>query len=124
MTPQKQRQHDHRRGREPGRMMQTSAAWRKASAAFLREPGNETCAYCRAAPATCVDHRRAHKGDYGLFWSRANWAPACMSCNRAKAIALEGTFGRKPGAFKPPRPRGCDAVGNPLDPLHPWNWGR
>lgn len=125
MNREQQRAHDRRRARDPGRVMQTSAAWRKASAAFLAEPGNAICFYCKAAPAKCTDHFKPHKGDYGLFWARDNWRPCCMSCNRAKAIALEGTFGRPPtGKFVPRGPKGCGPDGHPTSPLHPWNQGR
>lgn len=122
MTPEQQRAHDRRRARYPGRVMQTSAAWRIASRAFLAEPANRLCAYCGAAAATCVDHHRAHKGDYALFWDRTNWRPCCADCNRRKAIATEGAFGRPPtGKFVPRGPKGCDADGHPTSPLHPWN---
>ncbi|MDE4173662.1 HNH endonuclease [Phaeobacter sp. PT47_59] len=37
------------------------------------------------APATVVDHIKAHRGDERLFWGRTNWQPLCASChNRHK----------------------------------------
>lgn len=66
--------------------------WDKASKAFLAEPGNDRCCRC-GAPSQVTDHRKAHKGDPGLFWARWNWQPMCRSCNSRKAASEEGGFG-------------------------------
>lgn len=62
-----------------------SVRWSRLRAWLLRrEP---MCRYCAArgvgAPATTLDHIKpvALGGD---FWSPANLAPACLSCNSAK----------------------------------------
>jgi 5-methylcytosine-specific restriction protein A len=105
----------------PGRRLIRSSAWRAASRAFLAEPGNSVCAYCRLALATLVDHVIAHKGDEGLFWDRANWRPCCLRCNSSKAAQVEGGFGHRPGEFKRPHVKGCSADGWPIDRAHQWN---
>jgi 5-methylcytosine-specific restriction protein A len=53
-----------------------TSAWDKARAAYLyRHP---MCCWegCNQ-PATVVDHKKAHKGDQGLFWDSDNWQPLC-----------------------------------------------
>lgn len=69
-------------------------SWRKASAAFLAEPGHERCACGCGRVANMVDHRIAPKGDMELFWRRSNWQPFNVTCNKRKAVATEGGFGR------------------------------
>ena len=63
-----------------------SRAWRTARAAFLAT--HPWCCYCwrssNATPATIVDHRRPHRGDFTLFWDRGNWQPLCKPCHDAK----------------------------------------
>lgn len=71
-----------------------TGSWRKASAAFLAEPGHERCACGCGRVADMVDHIRAPKGDMTLFWSRSNWQAFARICNTRKAIATEGGFGR------------------------------
>lgn len=48
--------------------------WEAARAAYLLV--YPTCARC-TAPATVVDHIRAHKGNDALFWDRTNWQALC-----------------------------------------------
>lgn len=71
-----------------------TGSWRKASAAFLAQPGNERCACGCGRVANMVDHRIAPKGDQSLFWDRSNWQAFNVACNTRKAIATEGGFGR------------------------------
>jgi 5-methylcytosine-specific restriction endonuclease McrA len=113
---------DGRDNFSPGRVLGRSAKWREYSRAFLAEPGNQICVYCRTERATVVDHVRAHKGEPRLFWSRRNHAASCVRCNSQKAAATEGGFGNpaRPTPFKP-RVKGCGPDGMPTDPLHPWN---
>ena len=115
-----QREYDRRRNQTPGRKMAASRRWRAESKAFLAMPGNATCAHCRAALATVVDHRIAHTGNLELFWDKRNWLPSCSSCNSRKAATSEGGFGRAPGSFEP-KAKGADVSGGPLDRRHPWN---
>jgi 5-methylcytosine-specific restriction protein A len=50
----------------------------------------------RVVAAECVDHVKAHRGDYALFWEpRNHWAP-CLACNSKKAALEEGAFGNAP----------------------------
>lgn len=71
-----------------------TSSWSKESKAFLAMPGNERCACGCRRVANMVDHRIAPKGDMTLFWDRSNWQPMNLDCNRRKAIASEGGFGR------------------------------
>lgn len=54
-------------------------AWDRAASQFKRD--NPHCRGCAAigtrTPASVVDHTIPHKGDQTLFWSKANWQPAC-----------------------------------------------
>ncbi|MET3578213.1 5-methylcytosine-specific restriction endonuclease McrA [Mesorhizobium robiniae] len=52
--------------------------WEKARANFIAL--HPTCRYC-PAPATVVDHVKAHKGNMTLFWNKANWQPLCTPCH-------------------------------------------
>jgi 5-methylcytosine-specific restriction endonuclease McrA len=74
-----------------------TASWSKESKAFLALPGNERCACGCGRVANMVDHIRAPKGDQAMFWDRSNWQPFNLDCNRRKAIASEGGFGRPIG---------------------------
>jgi 5-methylcytosine-specific restriction protein A len=74
------------------------ARWRKYRLVFLA--ANPLCVDPyqdhgkRPVMATVVDHIRAHKGDYGLFWLASNHAALCVPCNSKKAALEEGAFGR------------------------------
>jgi 5-methylcytosine-specific restriction endonuclease McrA len=39
--------------------------------------------------ADVVDHVVPHKGDMTLFWSEANWQPACKRCHDSRKRVLE-----------------------------------
>lgn len=89
--------------------------WRKCSRLFLDQ--YPLCAMHlelgREVPATVVDHKIPHKGDYDLFWDELNWQPLCGQChNRHKKI--QENRGCLPG---------CDVDGLPLDSNHHWNNG-
>lgn len=55
--------------------------WQKAREAYLRL--RPLCVMCeralprRLAPATVVDHIKAHKGNERLFWDQNNWQGLC-----------------------------------------------
>ena len=87
--------------------------WRRESRAFLAR--NPLCRMCQAVGrttiATVVDHVKPHKGDETLFWDQANWSPLCKPCHDGAKAELERT-----GTI-----RGCDVLGQPLDPAHPWH---
>ena len=64
-----------------------TAAWRKASKAFLRDV-HPLCREClkegRYVKATVVDHIVPHRGDPNLFWDRNNWQGLCKRCHDKK----------------------------------------
>ena len=88
--------------------------WRRRSKQFLQE--NPLCRMCqeigRTRLAQLVDHIVPHGGDEGLFWDETgNWQSLCATCHSGAKAELDRTG----------RLRGCDALGRPLDPNHPWN---
>jgi 5-methylcytosine-specific restriction protein A len=85
----RQRANDAARGSAASRGY--DGKWARESRAYLA--AHPTCVAC-GAPARCVDHIRAHKGDMKLFWDRSNWQPMCIPCNSRKNIKFEGGFGR------------------------------
>lgn len=75
------------------------SAWRKASAAYLREhPRCEDCRdRARVTAATCVDHvvpfRVNGVTNWRLKWDRNNWRASCAPCHSAKTARADGGFG-------------------------------
>ena len=49
---------------------------------------NPLCIECKKhgeiRPAQEVDHIKAHKGNYKLFWDHRNWQPLCKTCHSQK----------------------------------------
>jgi 5-methylcytosine-specific restriction enzyme A len=73
------------------------------------------CQGCEAKPASCVDHIKpiSRGGDKR---ERTNLQSLCRDCHQDK------TNTKKQGLrWIPPKHRGCDANGYPLDPMHAWN---
>lgn len=70
--------------------------WQAARSVFLAE--HPLCVICKASgqliEATIVDHITPHKGDYDLFWQRANWQSLCKRCHDHKTATEDGGFGR------------------------------
>ena len=89
-----------------------SVRWRKARAAFLCT--HPLCVLCalvnRDTAATIVDHKKAHKGDYELFWNQDNWQGLCAPCH-SRHKQIQEKSGLLPG---------CDVNGMPIDQNHPW----
>lgn len=87
-------QSDRRRGSARARGYTT--AWDKAAKSHLdRSP---VCVYCaigawgdepRDEPATLVDHLVPHRGDQGIFWTRADWTSSCAACHDGPKQAVE-----------------------------------
>lgn len=91
----------YERERKQGRnysQLHGSARWKQERLTFLSQPENAWCSYCakrgEQVKAECVDHKTAAKGDARLFFDKSNWVPCCLTCNRKKAAASEGSFGR------------------------------
>jgi 5-methylcytosine-specific restriction protein A len=64
-----------------------SARWKRYSKLFLRM--NPFCCFCKARGriilAVIVDHAKAHRGDYDLFWNEKNHQPLCLKCHNTKS---------------------------------------
>lgn len=99
---QERKQQDERRGTAAQRGY--DARWRKARERFLRE--NPLCVEClragRLTPATEVDHRIPHRGNYDLFWDVSNWQALCKQCHSRKTAIEDGGFkgARNMGEYK------------------------
>lgn len=95
------------------RRFYNTKAWSAARQAQLS--AHPLCELCeetgRMTPATVVNHRKAHKGDWALFIDPANHQSVCAPCHDGAIQSYERT-----GSM-----RGCDESGMPLDPNHPWN---
>lgn len=88
-------------------------AWQVARKTQLtRQPLCERCkAAGRVTPATVVNHRKAHKGNWALFISPANHESTCAP-HHDRLIQKEEARGQRIGT---------SVDGRPVDPNHPWN---
>lgn len=93
-----------------------SVRWRKARAQYLVV--NPLCVMCeargRVTPATVVDHKIPHKGDYDLFWDRDNWQSLCDNDHNT-IKQMQEIHGYS---------QACGVDGFPVDINHPWNKGK
>lgn len=91
---QEQRRYDEQRGSSTKRGY--GARWRRAREVYLQN--NPLCVMCEAegelTPATVVDHRIPHKGNYELFWDVSNWQSLCKQCHDRKTVKEDGGFGK------------------------------
>ena len=94
-----------------------SKQWRLFAADYIANHPDCAVSGC-PNPATHVDHIRAvHKG--GAHFDDANLQPLCLSHHNSKtAIFDRPTKKSKRTRLTVP---GCDELGRPIDPLHPWN---
>lgn len=97
------------RDADPNRTLKLNgAAWQKLRASVLMD--EPLCRHCAArgltVPATDVDHMNGADDN-----RRESLQPLCHECHSRKTAREQG----KKVAY------GCDASGNPADPLHPWN---
>jgi 5-methylcytosine-specific restriction endonuclease McrA len=76
----------------PWQRWYSSQAWRKAAKAFLAEPENVLCAWCRPriTRATQVHHEPEHHGNFAAFWDRSRWVPLCHGCHSARTRVASG----------------------------------
>lgn len=88
-------------------------AWQQArQSQFARQPLCERCrAMGRVTPATVVNHRQPHKGNWKLFLDPANHESVC-------APHHDGLI-QKEEARR--HEIGSRVDGRPIDPAHPWN---
>jgi 5-methylcytosine-specific restriction protein A len=89
-----QQQEDKRRGSAKERGYDYK--WYRYSQWFLKQPGNQFCAYrlpgCTML-AKCVDHQYPPNGpDDPLFWNKKNHKSACVHCNSVKGHKYLKTF--------------------------------
>lgn len=81
---ERDKEHDARRSAsKPWRNWYSSSAWQKARLAQLaREPLCERHnAEGRVIPATVVNHRKPHRGNWTLFMDPSNHESVCESCH-------------------------------------------
>lgn len=117
---ERNREYDARRRREkPHRALYDLAIWRGKTG--LRQQQLNRQPLCERhlrqgqnVPATTVNHRKPHKGDWALFVEPANHESVCKDCHD-QIIQAEEVRGYAIGS---------DVSGRPLDPDHPWNAGR
>ncbi|MBX3543592.1 HNH endonuclease [Chelatococcus sp.] len=81
---QRDREHDaKRRDEKPWRGWYKTAAWQAARNAQLNS--QPLCERClprdEIVPATVVNHRRAHQGDWSLFIDPKNHESVCKPCH-------------------------------------------
>ena len=86
-----------------------SAAWKRLRKTVLQE--KPLCEYCPPGvltPANTVDHKNNNPADN----TRSNLVSCCVPCHSLKTAS--DMNGR-------PARLGCDAEGNPINPMHHWN---
>lgn len=87
--------------------------WQIYRKQYLKE--HEWCVCCARkgilTKSDIVDHIKPHKGNYELFWDKANHQALCKHCHDSYKQRLE----------KSGRIAGCGVNGVPIDPNHHWN---
>jgi 5-methylcytosine-specific restriction protein A len=79
---------------------------------LAKQPLCERCkATGRITPATVVNHRQPHKGNWKLFIDPTNHESVCAP-HHDGLIQKEEARGHRIGST---------ADGRPVDPMHPWN---
>jgi 5-methylcytosine-specific restriction enzyme A len=83
-----------------------SKEWKVLRAIVLADAcGRCATPRCTRTPNT-VDHRRPHRGDNALFFSRDNLQAMCKRCHDRKTARYDGAFGRARLAMPEPGPQG------------------
>lgn len=72
------------------------ARWRRYRLTYLSE--HPLCVHCfergDVVPATDVDHKQPHGGDYDLFWDPDNHQALCKPCHSRKTATEDSAFAR------------------------------
>jgi 5-methylcytosine-specific restriction protein A len=63
-----------------------SSKWEQYREHYLRK--HPTCTRC-GAPATVVDHIKAHKGNMAIFWDHLNHQSLCAHCHNTWKQSVE-----------------------------------
>lgn len=111
--PYRKRRYDRDRAGKPGRNWYKLKAWTLSRMAQLtKQPWCERCLNRNVeTPATVVNHRKAHKGDWKLFIDPDNHESVCEHCHNSEIQSEEmNGFTKELGAD-----------GWPIDPNHPAN---
>lgn len=66
------------------------AVWRRLR--ILKLHGDPMCERCLREPATEVDHKIAHKGDWTLFLTLSNLQSLCHRCHSRKTATEDSNF--------------------------------
>lgn len=73
--------------------------WRDARLRYLNQHPLCECDECkqnnRVLPATIIDHKIPHKGNYDLFWDEDNWQAMAKRCHDRKTAKEDGGFGNR-----------------------------
>jgi len=69
--------------------------WQQSRLQYLRN--HPLCVECeregKVEAAVVVDHIKAHRGDYDLFWDESNWQSLCKYHHDIKTAKEDGGFG-------------------------------
>jgi 5-methylcytosine-specific restriction protein A len=90
---QEAKRYDRERGSAASRGY--DSRWQRARIVYLKQ--NPLCIECqkdgRLTPATVVDHKIAHKGNYELFWDVSNWQVLCAYHHNLKTAREDNRWG-------------------------------
>jgi 5-methylcytosine-specific restriction endonuclease McrA len=96
-----------------------SKPWRALRARVLRDRPTCEVRGC-GAPASHVDHITTRQAAPHLALDARNLQSLCHSHHSEKTARTDGGFGNRTAAGGRLVAHGCDADGNPRDPLHHW----
>lgn len=111
----------HRAASDAGRAFYSSRRWRAVRARYLA--GNPFCVMCESiglrTRAEHLDHI-VRITDGGAPWDESNFQPLCLSHHSSKTRADVSGVAMRIEAPRPPRIKGADVDGLPIDPCHWW----
>lgn len=89
---ERKQDYDARRGSSAARGY--GGRWQRTRVGFLAK--HPLCVLHAAkgewVAATVVDHITPHRGDWVLFWDRANWQALCKACHDHKTATEDSGF--------------------------------